>query len=86
MRIAAFRKGGTNPVLLNFFSMTEGVIQNGYVENGSWEFSRVDGILCIEGDKEHPIPDFEHIVEVPDEMAGDYNEIISWAEKQLELK
>lgn len=81
--IVAFRKGGRNPVLLSHYGMKDGKIQHGWVENGGWEFVRVDGVLCIEGDRTAPLEEFETLIEIPTTLKGDYNDLITWAEGQL---
>ncbi|QBX32702.1 hypothetical protein Asfd1_76 [Aeromonas phage Asfd_1] len=83
--IVAFRAGTRNPLLLSHVKIKDDKIERAYVNNGAWEFSRVNGILCIEGDPKSPMEDFETLVDVPlcINYGDDYNAIIEWARNEV---
>ncbi|UOX40403.1 hypothetical protein UGMREWDR_CDS0086 [Aeromonas phage GomatiRiver_11] len=81
--IVAFRKGMKNPLLLSHVTIKGGKVESAYVVNGAWEFSRIDGILYVEGDIDSPMEEFQIMVDIPQGyVSDDYNGIIEWARNE----
>ena len=53
--IVVFGEGLKKPLLLSHITWRDDKIQSAYVINGAWEFNRVNGVLCVEGDVNSPI-------------------------------
>ena len=83
MRVVVFGKGLKRPLLLSHIVWDNDEIQSAYVLNGHWEFSRINGTLCVEGDIDSPMEEFETIIVIPTGLAGDHNDLIVWAENEV---
>ena len=81
--MVVFGEGLKKPFLLSHVTWHDGKIQSAYVINGAWEFSRVDGVLCVEGDVNSPMEEFQIAIDVPQAfVSDDYNTIIEWAKNE----
>ncbi|AFQ97102.1 putative phage protein [Aeromonas phage Aes508] len=82
--IVVFGEGLKNPLILSHITWRDDKIQSAYVINGAWEFSRVDGVLCVEGDADSPMEEFQIAIDVPQAyVSDDYNTIIEWAKNEV---
>ncbi|AFN69970.1 hypothetical protein [Aeromonas phage Aes516] len=82
--IVVFGEGLKKPLLLSHITRHDGKIQSAYVINGAWEFNRVNGVLCVEGDVNSPMEEFQIAIDVPQAfVSGDYNAIIEWAKNEV---
>lgn len=82
--IVVFEEGLKKPLLLSHITWRDDKIQSAYVINGAWEFNRVNGVLCVEGDVNSPMEEFQIAIDVPQAfVSGDYNVIIEWAKNEV---
>lgn len=63
----------------------EGNLKSGYVVNGCWNFEIKDGEVLAMDERRvvtrWPLPDYE-IIEVTEEVRGNYDDVMTWAEQQ----
>lgn len=82
--IVVFGEGLKNPLILSHITWRDDKIQSAYVINGAWEFNRVNGVLCVEGDVNSPMEEFQIAIDVPQAyVSDDYNTIIEWAKNEV---
>src|SRR6188508_817966 len=87
-RVVAFING--QPLLLSGIERDNGAICKGFVENGLWYLTirnNVVGASGTDNESYKPLREWklETIteIEVPEKMRGNYDSVITWAEKQL---
>lgn len=81
-----FFRGGCGPLLLSGFK-GDSLTFKGFVENGCWYAKYEAGVLTASDEyhvKNRITCDVLCLVDVVKGAGRDYNEIITWAEKQLE--
>jgi hypothetical protein len=84
-RVVVFFNGKASLLLSKITRNMDSSLKSGYVVNGDWTATIKDGFVCTSCQDGYkfllPLDVLE--VEVPDDMQGDYNEIMYWAKQSL---
>lgn len=86
-RIVLFTNSGNKLYLTGAKKDESGVVTAGWVENGDWLYRYSDGEAQADDGSGSIVNRWKEgqtaVVDVPDRVQGDYNHVITWAEKEL---